>query len=122
MSLFYYTTNYRFIFQASKALENCGFARWVDPPAIHPYQEYIEYLHNRIFDLELSFPEGENDAEDDDNSNDAVSQESICTDPNCICPCHNKMGPPPPSAPPSEPTMHGYYGEGATQFAMWPHY
>ncbi|KAG2612153.1 hypothetical protein PVAP13_4KG261100 [Panicum virgatum] len=99
---------------SSKAPKNCRFVRWVDPPAIHPHHEYIEYLHNRIFDLELSFPNGENDTEDDDNSNDAVSHETICTDPNCNFPCHNNKGPPPPS---SEPTIQGYYGEGATQFA-----
>ena len=31
-------------------------------------------------------------------------------------------GPLPSPLPPPPPTMRGYYGEGATQFAMWPHY
>jgi len=85
--------------------------------------EYIEYLHNHIFDLEMNI--SDNGTEDDDNSNVAVSQETICSDPYCNCPCHKKEGHPPPPLPPPPPTtttMGGYYGEGATQHARWPHY
>jgi len=52
MLLFFATTNNRYMFQSSEAPDNCGFVRWVDPPPIHPHQEYIKYLQNRIFDLE----------------------------------------------------------------------
>ena len=55
--------------------------------------------------------------EDDDNNNVVVSHETICSDPYCNCPCHKKEG----DSPPPE-KMGGYYGEGATQYARWPHY
>jgi hypothetical protein len=32
---------------------NCKFIRWVDPPALDPYQEYIAYLHSVIANLKL---------------------------------------------------------------------
>ena len=66
---------------------------------------------------------GDNDMEDDDN-NVAVSQETISSDPYCNCPCHKKDGdlPPPPPPPPPTTTTDAYYGEGATQYARWPHY
>ena len=117
-----------FTVQSSDAQENCGFVRWVDPPPIDPHQEYIEYLQTRIFDLEtklsheMEVSQGNKDDEDDDNSKGGTSQEEQCTIPYCKCPCHNNKGPtaPPPQPPP--PAMGGYYGEGATQFAMWGHY
>ena len=105
-----------YMFQSSADEDGCGFVRWVDPAPIHPHQEYIEYLQNRIFDLEMNI--GDNGTEDDDNNNVAVSQETICSDPYCNCPCHKKEG----DLPPPPPTMGGYYGEGATQYARWPHY
>jgi hypothetical protein len=40
------------LLQSLDSLENCGFVRWVDPPPLHPHQEYIYYLQNAIFDLE----------------------------------------------------------------------
>jgi hypothetical protein len=33
--------------QYSEKLDNTRFVQWVDPPAIHPYQEYINYLEDR---------------------------------------------------------------------------
>ena len=116
MVVLFCTTNTTFLLQSSDTPKNYGFVRWVDPPPIHPHQDYIYYLQNHIFDLEMNI--SDNGTEDDDNSNVAVSQETICSDPYCNCPCHKKEGDPPP--PP--PTMGGYYGEGATQYARWPHY
>jgi hypothetical protein len=34
--------------QYSEKPDNCGFVQWVDPPAIHPYQEYINYLEDVV--------------------------------------------------------------------------
>jgi hypothetical protein len=36
------------IFQFSDDDDNCGFSQWVDPPAIDPYQDYINYLHDIV--------------------------------------------------------------------------
>ena len=62
---------------------------------------------------------GDNGMEDDDNNNVAISQETIYSDPYYNCPCHKKDGDLPPPPP---PTTDAYYGEGATQYARWPHY
>ena len=84
--------------------------------------EYIYYLQDHIFDLERKVSSDYKDDEQEDENNDASSQEALCNDPYCTCPNHKNKGPS-PSPPPSPPTtMGGYYREGATQFAMWPHY
>jgi hypothetical protein len=38
------------VFQPSTSTqaENCGFSQWVDPPAIDPYQQYIDYLEDVV--------------------------------------------------------------------------
>jgi len=126
--IFISTAYMKFLLQSSDALENCGFARWVDPAPIDLVQEYIEYLQIRIFDLETKVnhyeevSEGNKDDEDDDTSNAAGSQDEPCTISYCNCPGHKNKGPtlPPPLLPPS--TMDGYCGECSTQFAMWEHY
>ena len=107
-----------YMFQSSADEDGCGFVRWVDPAPIHPHQEYIEYLQNRIFDLEMNI--GDNGTEDDDNNNVVISEDTICSDPYCNYPCHKKDGDLPPLPPP--PTTNAYYGKGATQYARWPHY
>ncbi|CAN6163071.1 unnamed protein product [Urochloa humidicola] len=89
---------------------NCKFTKWVDPPAIDPYQEYIAYLHLIIADLKREIdntPAPEDDtAEDDEDDHAARSADVICSDPICCCPCHiNKSQPPPPSIDPPS----GYY-------------
>jgi hypothetical protein len=66
--------------------------------------------------------DGNKDKKEDEDSNSASSQEAPCTDPYCNCPCHKKNGAPPPPPPQPPPTMGGYYGERATQFAMWEQY
>ena len=93
----------------------------VDPRPIYLHQQYIYYLQYQIFDLQREVSSRYKEDEDDDNNNNngASSQEALCNDPYCICPNHKNKGP--PQSPPP-PTKGGYYGEGATQFAMWPHY
>jgi hypothetical protein len=99
MFLFFTTTYMRFLLQSSDAPENCRFFKWVDPPPIHPHQEYIYYLQNRIFDLEREVSSSKKDKEEDVNSNGAGSQETPCTNPYCNCSCHKKKGPPQPPPP-----------------------
>jgi hypothetical protein len=107
LSLFFSTTYKRYLLQSSDAPENYGFARWVDPPPIDPYEDYINYLHDRIFDLEREVSSGDKDEEDDTDSNGTGSHEALCSDPYCNCPCHKKKGPPPPP-----PIMGGYSRKG----------
>ena len=90
----------KFILQSSDAPENFGFTRWVDPAPIDSVQEFIEYLHIKIFDLECKvnhyeeLSEGNKDDKDDDTSNAAASQDEPCTIPYFNCPCHKKKGMP----------------------------
>jgi hypothetical protein len=110
-----------FLFQASNAPENCGFVRWVDAPPIHPPAEYIYYLQNRIFDLEMEVSSGNNDEEDDENKGGSSPKEP-CTNPYCNCPCHKNNGPLVPPTLPAPSAMGGYLGDGSTQFAKWENY
>jgi hypothetical protein len=73
-------------------------------------------------DLETEISNSYKDDEQDDTNSGASSQEALYNDPYCTCPNHKNKGPPLPQPPPPPPTMGGYYGEGATQFAMWPYY
>ncbi|KAG2617291.1 hypothetical protein PVAP13_3NG179762 [Panicum virgatum] len=102
---------------AFNAPENCGFVRWVDPPPIHPHAEYIYYLHNRIFDLEMEVSSGNNEEEEDENKG-PIPPKYPCTIPYCNCPCHNNN----PPAPPPPHATGAYYGDGSTQFANWEQY
>jgi hypothetical protein len=121
--LFYTTTNEPYnLLQSSLSEENCGFTRWVDPRPIYLHVQYIYYLHERIMDLEMEISNGYKDDEQDDTNSGVSSQDALCNDPYCTCPHHKNKGPLPSPLPPPPPTMGGYYGEGATQFAMWPHY
>ena len=76
---------YQYLYEAFDLLKNCinkgnyGFTRWVDPAPIYPHQEYINYLHERIFDLQWQVESSTRDEEDEDNINDA--EENPCTDP-----------------------------------------
>ena len=109
----YCITYDRFFFQTSYAPENYGFVRCVDPPLIYPHAEYIYYLQNHIFDLEMDVSSGNND-EEDDNNKCASSPEEQCTNPYCNCPCHKNKGPPASPPPPAPPATGGYYAIGAT--------
>ena len=110
-----------FLFQASNAPENHGFVRWINPPPIYPHVEYIYYLQNRTFDLEMEVSNGNNN-EEEDNNKGASSLEEPCTNPYCNCPCHKNKRPPASLPPPTPYAMAEYYGEGATQFAIWENY
>jgi hypothetical protein len=45
----------------STQTENCSFSQCVDPPAIHPYQEYIDYLEDVIiYNLQQELLEASN--------------------------------------------------------------
>ena len=67
MFVMFCITYTRFLFQASNDPENCGFVRWVDPHPIYSHADYIYYLQNRIFDLEMEVSSGNKDEEDDNN-------------------------------------------------------
>jgi hypothetical protein len=71
MFLLFSTTYMRYLLQSSDAPENCKFVWWVDPSPLDPDQEYIEYLQNRIFELEREVSSGDRNEEEDDNSNGA---------------------------------------------------
>ena len=75
-----------------------------------------------IFNLERKVSSGYKDDEDDDDNNGASSQEALCNDPYCTFSNHRNKGASPRPPPPPPPTIGGYFGEGATQFAMSPHY
>ena len=94
--------------------DGCGFVRWVDLAPIHPHQEYIEYLQNHIFDLEMNISSGNNEEEEDENKGPSPPKYP-CTIPYCNCLCHNNN----PPAPPAPPATRAYYGDGSTQFANW---
>jgi len=63
------------MFQSSANTDGCGFVRWVDPASIHPHQEYIEYLQNHIFDLEMEVSSGNNEKEEDENKGPNTANE-----------------------------------------------
>ena len=65
MVVLFCTTNTTFLLQSSDTPKNYGFVRWVDPPPIHPHQDYIYYQQNHIFDLEREVSSGKTDVEED---------------------------------------------------------
>jgi hypothetical protein len=95
----------------------------VDPPAIHPYQEYINYLEDVvIFNLrqELASALASPDPTSTSDDNGPVTGPMVvktntgCEDECCCCPCHEKKDNTPPATPPpppSDPTPppSGYY-------------
>jgi hypothetical protein len=95
----------------------------VDPPVIHPYQEYINYLEDVvIFNLRqelasaLASPDPTSTNGDDGPVTRAmvVKTNTDCEDEYYCWPCHEKKDNTPPATPPpppSEPTPPptGYY-------------
>jgi hypothetical protein len=95
----------------------------VDPPAIHPYQEYINYLEDVvIFNLRqelksaLASPDPTSTNGDDGSVTGpmVVKTNTDCEDEYCCCPCHEKKDNTPPATPPSPPSdptppPSGYY-------------
>jgi hypothetical protein len=85
----------------------------VDPPAIHPYQEYINYLEDVvIFNLRQELtsalasldPTSTNDDDGPVTGRMVVKTNTDCEDEYCCCPCHEKKDNTPPTTPPSDPT------------------
>jgi hypothetical protein len=94
----------------------------VDPLAIHPYQEYINYLEDVvIFNLRQELasalaspnPTSTNGEDRPVTSPMVLKTNTGCEDEYCCCPCHEKDNTPPatPPSPPSDPTPPptGYY-------------
>jgi hypothetical protein len=94
----------------------------VDPPAIDPYQQYINYLEDVvIFNLRqelasaLASPvlTSTNDNDGPVSGPMVVKMSTGCEDEFCCCPCHEKDNTPPATPPPplSDPTPppSGYY-------------
>ncbi|KAL6634140.1 hypothetical protein ACP70R_026811 [Stipagrostis hirtigluma subsp. patula] len=80
----------------------CNMTRWVDPEHHYYIQEYINYLHDRIFDLEREIQ---------------AADAQLCSNPKCRCPCHSNYSSPPPSPsvgghppPPAPPPPTGATG------------
>jgi hypothetical protein len=72
--------------------------QWVDPPSIHPYQEYINYLEDVvIFNLRQELT-SELASPDPTSTNDdgpvtglmVVKTNAGCEDEYCCCPCHER--------------------------------
>jgi hypothetical protein len=81
----------------------------VDPPAIHPYQEYTNYLEDVvIFNLRQELasalaslnPTSTNDDDGPVTGPMVVKTNTGCEDEYCCCPCHEKKDNTPPPTPP----------------------
>ena len=88
------------------------------PPAIEPYQKYIDYLEDVvIYNLKqeltqaLARPDPPSNEDDEPVVGPMVVKTNIgCEDGYCTCPCHKKKNDtPPPSPPPPALTEFGYY-------------
>jgi hypothetical protein len=71
--LFFSTTNKTYFLLSSDASENYEFVRWVNLAPIHQHQDYIYYLQNCIFDLEMAVSDGNKDEKEDEDTNGAGS-------------------------------------------------
>ncbi|KAG2565509.1 hypothetical protein PVAP13_7NG057700 [Panicum virgatum] len=91
--------------QYSHQPKNCGFTRWVDPPAIDPYQTYIAYLEDFIDKLKQELAKAlvlaDRLSSEDDGEPKSASPSSMvfktntgCVDEWC-CPCHEEKKTPP---------------------------
>jgi hypothetical protein len=95
--------NVFFPLQYSTQAENYGFSQWVDPPAIDPYQQYIDYLEDVVI-YNLKWELSEALASPDPSS--SVGEDRCCKCSTCTCECHKKDWSPLPLPPPPPP---GYY-------------
>jgi hypothetical protein len=90
------------LLQYSTQPENYNFSQWVDPPAIGPYQEYIDYLEDVvIYNLKRQLSEAM--ASPDPSS--SAGDDQCCKCSTCTCECHKKISSSPPKdwSPPSSP-------------------
>jgi hypothetical protein len=85
----------------------------VDPLAIHPYQEYINYLEDVvIFNLRQELtsalaspdPAFTNDDDGPVTGPMVVKMNTDCEDKYCCCWCHEKKDNTPPATPPTPPS------------------
>jgi hypothetical protein len=76
------------LLQYSTQTENCGFSQWVDPPAIRPYQGYIDYLeHVVIYILKRELSE----ALASPNPSSSAGDGRCCKRLTYTCECHKKI-------------------------------
>jgi hypothetical protein len=86
-SSFFCLVTFSCLLQYSTQAENCGFSQWVDPPAIHPYQQYIDYLEDVvIYNLKRELSEAL--ASPDPSSSAGEDWCWKCL--TCTCECHEK--------------------------------
>jgi hypothetical protein len=85
----------------------------VDPLAIHPYQEYINYLEDvAIFYLRQELTSALASLDPTSTNGDdgpvtglmVVKKNTGCEDEYCRCPCHEKKDNTPPATPPPPPS------------------
>jgi hypothetical protein len=97
------------LLQYSTQSENCGFSQWVDPPAIDPYQQYIDYLKDIvIYNLKRELSE----ALASPDPSYSAGDDRCCKCSTCTCECHKKNNSPPKDwspAPSPPPPPLGYY-------------
>jgi hypothetical protein len=99
-SSFFCLVTFSCLLQYSTQAENCGFSQWVDPLAIDPYQQYIDYLENVvIYNLKRELSEAL--ASPDPSS--SAGEDRCCKCSTCTCECHKKDWSPLPSPPPPPP-------------------
>jgi len=101
---------------------NCRFTKWVDPPHHGHVQEYIDYLKNKLFDLQQRVQSLEADAEQNAWVI-SIEGDPLCPDPWCKCPYHRNKDRPP--SPPSFGGTASYGGSdqaGTSQFSQSQYY
>jgi hypothetical protein len=96
-SSFFRLVTFSCLLQYSTQAENYDFSQWVDPPAIYPYQQYIDYLEDVVI-YNLKWELSEALASPDLASNSGEDRCGKCS--TCTCECHKKDWSPLPSPPP----------------------
>ena len=76
---------------------NCHFTKWVDPPHYEHTNEYIQYLKNKIFDLQQRVETLEADLAANPYAVINAEGDPICPNPWCKCPYHHNNNRPPSS-------------------------
>jgi hypothetical protein len=86
-SSFFHLVTFSCLLQYSTKAENRGFSQWVDPLAIDPYQQYIDYLEDVvIYNLKRVLSEAL--ASPDPSS--SAGEDRCCKCSTCTCECHKK--------------------------------
>jgi hypothetical protein len=99
-SYFFGLVTFSCLLQYSTQAENCGFSKWVDQPAIDPYQQYLQDVV--IYDVKRELSEAL--ASPDPSS--SAGEDLCCKCSTCTCECHKKYWSPLPSP---HPPPQGYY-------------